>query len=132
MGRKTFYRNFEVKEDVIDFLLDGLCEEFEQEIQGKTADERLAHYFSFSKKHIDLFQTMYQQGLMPTMQSRFARLLPVTMPLWSEDPVEQAYYSRFASAGVQAIMQLWVERSFQEEMEQVVSLARRVQEQKPL
>ena len=28
IGRKTFYRNFEKREDVIDFQLDRMCEEF--------------------------------------------------------------------------------------------------------
>lgn len=36
IGRKTFYRNFELKEDVLDFYLDHLCREFEAENLGKT------------------------------------------------------------------------------------------------
>lgn len=127
IGRKTFYRNYELKEDVIDFMLDKLCTEFEQEIIGKVPEEQLYIYFSFSQRHIDFFKTMYLNGLLPTLQGKFSKYLPDTMPIWSNDPVEQEYHSRFVIAGIQSIMQVWVERGFQENIEKVVKLARQAQ-----
>lgn len=126
IGRKTFYRNFELKEDVIDFMLDKLCAEFEQEITGKAPEEQLYIYFSFSQRHIDFFKTMYINGLLPLLQDKFSKFLPDTMPIWSDDSVEQEYHSRFVIAGIQAIMQVWVEREFQESIEKVVELARQL------
>lgn len=32
IGRKTFYRNFELREDVIDFQLDLMCEDYKKEL----------------------------------------------------------------------------------------------------
>lgn len=32
IGRKTFYRNFESREDVIDFQLDLMCENYKREL----------------------------------------------------------------------------------------------------
>ena len=127
IGRKTFYRNFELKEDVIDFKLDELCTEFEQEILGKSTDEQLYIYFIFSQKHVDFFITIYQSGLLPIAQNKFFKFLPDTMPIWSEDPVEQEYHSRFVIAGIQSIMQTWVERGFQEDIKTVISLATQTQ-----
>ena len=34
VGRKTFYRNFAWKEDVVDFWLDLRCAEYERELDG--------------------------------------------------------------------------------------------------
>lgn len=127
IGRKTFYRNFELKEDVIDFMLDKLCAEFEEKIIGKTPAEQLYIYFSFSQSHVDFFKTMYKSGLLPVAQNKFAKYLPYTMPIWSDDSVEQEYHSRFVIAGIQAIMQVWVERGFHENIEKVVELARQAQ-----
>lgn len=124
IGRKTFYRNFELKEDVIDFQLDELCAEFEQEMIGKSPEEQLFFYFSFSQRHIRFFQAMYLNELFPTLQRKFSKYLPATMPIWSKNPVDQEYFSRFVIAGIQAIMQVWVERGFQENIEKVVELAR--------
>ncbi len=132
IGRKTFYRNFELKEDVIDFMLDILCAEFEQEIIGKAPEEQLYIYFSFSQRHIDFFKTMYLDGLLPTLQSKFSKYLPVTMPIWSDDPVEQEYRSRFVIAGIQSIMQTWVERGFQDSIEEIVEIAYRAQQHIPI
>ena len=70
---------------------------------------------------------MYQSGLLPVLQNKFSRFLPDTMPVWSDDPVEQEYRSRFVVAGIQAIMQVWVERGFQENIDKVIEFARQAQ-----
>ncbi len=127
IGRKTFYRNFETKEDVIDFRLDELCAEFEQENIGKTPEEQSYLYFSFFQKHINCFKIVYQNGLLPILQNKLTKVQSATMPIWSENPVVQGYLSGFVVAGMRAIMQVWVERNFQEDIDQVFSLARRAQ-----
>lgn len=127
IGRKTFYRNFEMKEDVLDFYLDHLCGIFEKEILGKTADEQMYLYFSFSKQNIEFFSAINQNGLLPLCQRKFSKFLPDTMPIWSEDAIQQEYYSRYVTAGVEAIMQVWVEHSFKEDIDSVVSLAHQIQ-----
>ena len=128
IGRKTFYRNFEQKEDVIDFRLDILCAEFERVISGHPPEEQLYLYFSFAKKHIDFFIVMHKNGFLPVLQKKISIFLPAAMPVWSEDAVEQEYRCRYIAAGIEAIMQVWVERGFQEEIETVVSFARQAQE----
>lgn len=58
IGRKTFYRNFEKREDVIDFQLDRMCEEYRQGMN-------------------DLTQLVYD---------KFCTLRPDVTSVWSEDP----------------------------------------------
>ena len=47
------------------------------------------------------------------------------MPLWSEDPVEQEYRSRYIIAGIDAIIRVWVTRGFQESVAEVVEIVKR-------
>ena len=59
--------------------------------------------------------------------------MPYTMPLWSENEVEQEYRSQYIIAGIDAIIRVWVTRGFQESVEEVVEIVRRAhQQQVPL
>ena len=57
----------------------------------------------------------------------FGIFLPYTMPLWSEDPVEQEYRSQYIIAGIDAIIRVWATRGFQESVEEVVEIVKKAQ-----
>jgi len=61
------------------------------------------------------------------VEKKFSIFLPYTMPLWSEDPVEQEYRSQYIIAGIDAIIRVWVTRGFQESVEGVVEIVKRAQ-----
>lgn len=129
IGRKTFYRNFELKEDVIDFQLDRLCEQYGKEIVGMNSEQHLRHHFEFIQKHSDFFIALYQNGFHQTAYAKFSVLLPETMPTWSENPVEQEYRSQYTIAGIEAIQRVWVIRGFQESLDEVVQFVHQSQNQ---
>ena len=126
VGRKTFYRNFDTKEDVIDFQLDQLCGEYGGGVWGEDKEKQLYHHFAFVQDHADYFIALYKNGLQDFMYDKFAVFLPETMPRWSEDPVEQEYRSRYIISGVETIQRVWVERNFQESIDKVVEIAANV------
>ena len=128
IGRKTFYRNFDMKEDVVEFRLDILCERYKVEIRGMTLEEQLRHHMQFVKDHADVFITLYKNGIHQMVREKFSVLLPDTMPKWADDPVEQAYRSAYIIAGVEAIERVWVERGFAESVDEVVSIVGRAHE----
>ena len=133
LGRKTFYRNFDLREDVIDFWLDLRCEECRKVLLPVPAEERLYHYCIFLKKYMAELITLYQNGLHPLVEKKFSVFMPYTMPLWSEDPVEQEYRSQYIIAGIDAIIRVWVARGFQESVEEVAEIVKRAhQQQVPL
>lgn len=127
VGRKTFYRNFEQKEDVIAFRLDELCGVYEKGLLGIPLEQRLGYHFTFLKEHAALLILLNRSGLHPMVNEKFSRFMPETMPLWSEDPVEQQYLSEYITAGIDAIMTRWIVRDFQDSLEEVLALARRAQ-----
>ena len=133
VGRKTFYRNFELREDVIDFWLDLRCEECREALLPVPTEEQLYHYCVFLRKNMDALITLYRNGLHPTVEKKFSIFLPYTMPLWSENPIEQEYRSQYIIAGIGAIIRVWVIRGFQESVEEIVDIVKRAhQQQVPL
>ena len=128
VGRKTFYRNFELREDVIDFWLDLRCEECREMLLPVPTGEQLYHYCIFLKKYMDELIALYQNGLHPMVEKKLSASLPDAMPLWSEDPVEQEYRSQYIIAGIDAIIRVWVIRGFQESIEEIVAIAGRAQD----
>lgn len=133
IGRKTFYRNFELKEDVVDFWLDLRCAEYEQDFLCVPLEEKLYYHCVFLKKHTAELITLYHNGMHPMIEKKFSVFLPGTMPIWSEDPVEQEYRSQYIIAGIDAIIRIWVTRGFQESIEEIVAIVNRAhQQQVPL
>lgn len=133
LGRKTFYRNFDLREDVIDFWLDLRCEECREVLLPIPTEEQLSHYCIFLKKYMEELIALYCNGLHPMVEQKFSIFLPDTMPLWSEDPVEQEYRSQYIIAGIDAIIRVWVTRGFQESVAEVVEIVKRAhQQQVPL
>ena len=124
VGRKTFYRNFELREDVIDFWLDLRCEECREVLLPVPTEEQLYHYCIFLKKYMDELITLYQNGLHPIVEKKFSIFLPYTMSLWSDDPVTQEYRSQYIIAGIDAIIRVWVTRGFQESTEVIVKIVK--------
>lgn len=128
IGRKTFYRNFELREDVIDFWLDQRRNEYEQDYLSVPLEEKLYYHCVFLKKHTEELIILYHNGLHPMVERKFAVFLPDTMPIWSEDLVEQEYRSQYIIAGIEAIIRVWVTRGFQESVDEVVEIAKRAQD----
>ena len=128
IGRKTFYRNFELREDVIDFQLDLMRNEYQAELEELPIEQRLFYHFSYIKNNAEYFISLYQSGLDQLVYEKFAIILPGAMPRWSDDEVEQEYRSAYITAGIEAIQRVWISRGCRESIDEVVEIARRAQE----
>jgi len=126
VGRKTFYRNFELREDVLDFQLDLLCGEYAKAICGISIEERLTYHFVFIRNHADFFFALYRNGLDALARQKFSVFLPETMPVWSEDSIRQEYHSQYVIAGIEAVQRVWISRGCQESIHQVVSMVQQI------
>lgn len=128
IGRKTFYRNFELREDVIAFWLDQMVEEYEHEIEGLNIEAQLRHHFEYVKRHKDVFGVLYTNQMLSMASDRFVILLPKTMPVWSENPTEQEYRSGYIMAGIEAVQKIWIGRGCQESIDEIVDIIQKSQE----
>ena len=122
IGRKTFYRNFDTKEDVIDLILDGLLECYSRRLKEVSSEERLFFHFAFIKEHVEFLTALYHNGLIGLANRKFSVLIAETMPVWSDNPIEQEYRSRFVCAGIEAIEAVWMERDCQESISRIVAI----------
>ena len=125
VGRKTFYRNFDAKEDVIDLILGELLEAYRKQSEGLSAEERLAFHFAFIREHVEFLTALYRNGLIALAHAKFSVLISETMPVWSDDPVEQEYRCRFVCAGIEAMESVWIERHCRESIARLVETARK-------
>lgn len=128
IGRKTFYRNFELREDVIDFQLDLMCEDYKKELIPLPLEQYLYHHFAYIQKNADYFIVLYKNGLSSLAYEKFSVLLPDTMPVWSDNPIEQEYRSAYIIAGIEAIQRVWISRGCAESIEEVVKIASKAQD----
>ena len=131
IGRKTFYRNFDRKEDVIDFQLDALYAGYSAEMVSRKLEDRLYYHFFCLQQNVEYLTLLYRNGLLPVLTTKFSRLHTQVMPVWSADPVEQKYRSAYVAAGMEAIVYVWAESGFQQSVEEVVEIAKRVQDGQP-
>lgn len=128
IGRKTFYRNFDLREDVITYRLDQMVDEYEEEASGLSYEERLRHHFSYAQRYAEIFSLLYRNDLLQIAEQRFRVLLPKAMLVWSHDPIEQEYRSRYIMAGIDAIQTMWIERGFRESIDDVLEMVRQAQD----
>ena len=128
IGRKTFYRHFEMREDVIEFQLENMRMEYQNGMNGLTLEERLYYHFSYTQKNADLLIALYKNGLTWLVYEKFCVLRPELLPVWSHDPVEQEYRCEYIIAGIEAIQRVWISRGCKESIDEVVEMARRAQE----
>jgi len=122
VGRKTFYRNFQEKEDVVLLMIDYLREEYEQELLHVPIDDAARYHFEFLTRRMEFMLLLHRAGCVPLLTERFAELLPRVMPRWSDDERENAYRTAVVVAGTEAVVRLWAERGFRETPEELVKL----------
>lgn len=122
VGRKTFYRNFERKEDVVELMIDHLREEYERELLGVPIGDAAYYHFSFLTRRIDFMILLNRAGLIPMLTERFSVIQPKIMPRWSEDERKNAYRTAVAVAGTEAVVRLWAARGFRECAEELTEL----------
>lgn len=124
VGRKTFYRNFQEKEDVVMLMIDHLREEYEAELVHVPLEEAAGYHFRFLAERMEFMLLLYRSGCVPLLTERFSVILPRVMPRWSADERENAYRTAAVVAGTEAVIRLWAERGFRETPEELVGLHR--------
>ena len=124
VGRKTFYRHFEEREDVVMLMIDHLREQYEKELAHVPLEEAAGYHFRFLSERMEFMLLLYGAGCVPLLTERFSVILPRVMPRWSDDERETAYRTAAVVAGTEAVIRLWAQRGFRETPEELVGLHR--------
>ncbi len=120
VGRKTFYRNFETKEDILAFYIDKIYAEFERDLQNSNGNI-IFTYLSFIKKYSSIMALLQKNNVLHLLSSKFANQYQNYLPMLNHK-VKQPYKSAYVVAVVNAIVSEWAKREFKESIENIVKI----------
>lgn len=77
LSRQTFYTNFAEKEDILNYLLDGLFRRYGESLSAVTSrpDSLIVEYFIFWDKNREFLELIFRQDLGYLFQERNRRFL---------------------------------------------------------
>ena len=116
IGRTSFYRNYESKEDVIKKYIRDLLKGWEKEFESEKTDSNAKLYGSFFhclKAHADFFALLKNRGLLD-------QILEVYMELNGAKPEDEnmwAYTKAFIAYGTYGWIEEWISRGMRESAE---------------
>lgn len=123
VGRASFYRNFESKEDIIRKHLHNLLEEWWASYTGTTILELVTAIFEYFYECKNIYILLYKQGLdYISLQSVKDSCGPKP-----EHDNAAAYFAAFFSYGMFGWIEEWFKRGMQETPEEMAELWKRAQ-----
>lgn len=115
LGRKTFYRNYTEKDEIIRNYLDGLCGLFLDKFQSTPPSSYYEFgfiVFSFWEPYAEKMHFLHKKGLFPFFQKAFGIILPEVsayFPCAIQPDTRLEYYcERYVSGGFFQILCSWL------------------------
>jgi len=133
LSRRTFYRNFVTKEDLLSECARELCEEYIAALRLET-DLSLPNiarvYFSFWKGHLELLDTLKKGGTLHLMLNKYNEYLPVVYNLFKGhlneygSPDRLEYVLAFSAGGFWNMLAKWLDDGAQKSPEELAEIVR--------
>lgn len=112
----------------VTLIIGLMLADYKKELTSLSFEQYLYHHFEFVLRNASYFICLYQNGLSSFAYEKFSELLPNTMPIWSENPIEQEYRSAYIISGIEAIQRVWISRGCVESIDEVVAITVRAQD----
>ncbi|ANU55654.1 TetR/AcrR family transcriptional regulator [Acutalibacter muris] len=131
VDRKTFYRNFKSKEDVLRFYLDRTCQDYIARLnkENKLTIFAIAKaFFSTCKQHSDFLILLDKNDLLPLLLIAFDDYLPMLHEMFEDKRIDDnpVYYSEYAlsffTGGFWNISIKWIRRGGHETPEEMAQI----------
>lgn len=126
VGRTSFYRNFENKEDVLKKYINRLYYDYflTHTVRGNLSSERekkeyMLSRFRFVKKNAEFFILLNKNGLVYEV---FESLDNSTLEKISACDIKDRYLSRFMTSACAGVIIEWIDRKFRESEEELVEV----------
>ena len=128
VDRRTFYRNFRNKEDVMEFHISALKEEylsFLNRLEKRNIRSMAESQFVFWKKHLPFLTSLQSRsalsGLLLQTSNEF---IPTVYLQYHNDlPSHFEYKARFVIGGFVNILLYWIETGTKEDPEEIAEIA---------
>lgn len=121
IGRVSFYRNYESKEDILKEESDRLIREWGRlyESNPESAPETLfPSLFDFYRDHKDFYTTLYHAGMSSIMMDTIVGTIRITPEMQNLE----AYMKSFWAYGIYGWMLEWIKRGMQENGKELLTL----------
>ncbi|MFA9377259.1 MAG: TetR/AcrR family transcriptional regulator [Lachnotalea sp.] len=133
--RKTFYRNFETKEDILHYILDQLFESFRStfQIESLVPSEIFTHYYEYWEKEKQLLTYLHRDDLFYLLTKKYieyADSIRMYLLFVKGDSTLQTglepYVIHFIAGGMVTILEHWLENDFNEAILTLTQLTERL------
>ena len=116
LARRTFYRNFNTKEEVLEAYMHQLCDEYIAYLSNTILSfENIGFaFFSFWQKHIDFLRTLKENHMLYFLLEMFNEYLPSTYQFYKGDKaeydndIEKSYALLFSAGGFWNVLVGWL------------------------
>lgn len=124
IGRASFYRNFESKEDILLVYIQKISKEWTDEVgkkENRPLSDLLGLLFAHFEKHRDFYSLLNKRDL-------FYLLKDVMIELFGPKPEsckEEAYARAYVAYALYGWIEVWFQRGMQETAEEIAGMFKR-------
>lgn len=121
IGRASFYRNFNSKEDILRSYIHGIFQEWTAEgsqAENKPLSEFLHSLFAHFEKHRDFYELLNQRNLIYLLKDV---IIEICGPQ-PDQPKEEAYAKAYFSYALYGWIEVWFQRGMRETAEEIVGM----------
>lgn len=121
VGRASFYRNFESKEDILRGYIDKIFKEWSDEAgkkENRPLNELLGLLFAHFEKHIEFYRLLNERNLVYLLKD-------VIIGLWGPKPEHsktEAYVRAYAAYTLYGWIEVWFQRGMRETSEEIAEM----------
>ncbi|MCM1188637.1 MAG: TetR/AcrR family transcriptional regulator [bacterium] len=123
VGRASFYRNYECKEDILKEHIDDLFREWTEEGQrkeGSPLSEQIRIMIAHFEKHRDFYGLLHERGYTYLLKDAIIGICG----LKPESEKAQAYASAFVAYSLYGWIEVWLRRGMRESADEMAELFR--------
>ena len=134
LSRKTFYRHFNDKEQVLKYLFDSLYQKCVEEIVRTGLShywEVVQCYFDFWENHADIIKLVKRSGLLPILfEESYSRSFEVFKIVRTPDFAKAnedllPYMLAYSIGGMQSMLMRWIENDMTVESNLIINCLKR-------
>lgn len=125
IGRASFYRNFNSKEDILRAYLSRLLYEWEDQLgdeEKRDLGRRLHAIFAYFEAQREFYGLLNRRGLVYLLKDTIIEFYGLS----PEDPKEAAYAKAFAAYALYGWIEVWFQRGMKESAQEIEAMFRGV------
>lgn len=129
LTRKTFYRNFSSKDDILENYMDDIFKEYVDSLERLECFESSAiinTYFKICKKNQKFLTLIMEQNLLFLLHSKYLTYLSAINEKFQKKSISESsvtqYHIAFSAGGFLQILYLWLKNGLKETPEEMAEI----------